>query len=137
MVALGKKLQLIDGTNPTGWYLVGAGLFRQSLQNPTKLPNAVSALQHAVMLNPKSTHSHFTLAKAYEQAGDDSKAIAELKETLLLDPQHARAHYVLAQIYQRLGEPKLAKLQFEAHNKVITRNNHNDYRMLLKRSELR
>lgn len=135
MIDLGRRLQLIDRDNPVGWYLIGAGLYQQGLQNPTTLPRAISALQHAVSLNPKSVHSLFTLAQAYEQAGQYSKAIMELKQILQLNPNHGRAHYVLAQIYQRQGKTKLAKLQFEAHSKIAARNTHNDYRMLLTRAE--
>ena len=137
MIALGKELRVINARNPVAWYMIGAGFFQRGLQNPNLLPKAISALQHAVALDPKSAHTHFTLAKAYQQDGQDSRAVLELKETLRLDPQHERAHYVLAQLYQRMGETQLAKRQFEAHNKIMARNNHNDYRLLLTRTELR
>ncbi|MGH9325532.1 MAG: tetratricopeptide repeat protein, partial [Terriglobia bacterium] len=130
MVEIGKKLQTVNESNPMGWYLVGAGLLQQSIQDRSLLKAAIVPLQHAVALDPDSSRDDFMLGKAYADDRNYPKAIAELKETLRLDPDHGRAHYVLARIYQRMGQKKLAQAQFAAHNKIITRESNSDYRLL-------
>ncbi len=134
MVELGKRLQAIDSSNPTGWYLVGAGLLNESVQDRYLLTSAIPALERAVALEPRSSRDHFVLGKAYEAEHNDPKAIAELKETIRLDPEHERAHYVLAQIYERMGEKQLAQAQFEAHNRIKKGERNAQYRLLLTRA---
>jgi tetratricopeptide (TPR) repeat protein len=134
MVELGRRLQAIDSSNPTGWYLEGAGLLNESVQNQNLLTSAIPALERAVALAPRSSRDHFILGKAYEAERDYPKAIAELKETIRLDPKHERAHYVLAQIYERMGEKQLAQAQFEAHNRIKKGERNAQYRLLLTRA---
>lgn len=130
MVEIGKKLRALNSSNSMGWYLVGAGLLNQSIQNRSLLNAAITALQHAVALEPDSSRDHFMLGKAYAQEQGYPKAVAEFKETLRLDPDHDRAHYMLARVYQRMGEKKLAQAQFAAHNKIIKHESNADYRLL-------
>lgn len=134
MVELGQKLQAIDSSKPTGWYLVGAGLLNESVQDRNLLASAIPALERAVALDPRSSRDHFMLGKAYEAEHDYPKAIAELKETIRLDPTHERAHYVLAQIYERTGEKQLAQAEFEAHNRIKKGERNAQYRLLLTRT---
>jgi tetratricopeptide (TPR) repeat protein len=136
MVALGKKLQAVDASDPVAWYLLGAGSLNESAQDQPLVASAIASLQHAVNLVPASARYHFMLAKAYEEEHADSKAIEELKETLRLSPNHPRAHYVLAQLYQRLHEGKLAQAQFAAHNKIKGKERNSQYRLLLTRAAL-
>lgn len=129
MVGLGKRLRMINKSNPTAWYLIGAGLLQESVRNRSLLKATIPALQHAVALDPDASRDHFVLGKAYVEERDYPRAAVELKETLRLDPEHNRAHYVLARVYQQLGEKKLAKAEFAAHNKIIKHESNADYRL--------
>ena len=136
MVALGKKLQSVDASNPVAWYLSGAGSLKESAQDQALLASAIADLRHAVNLDPASARYHFMLGKAFEEEHSDSEEIEELRETVRLDPDHPRAHYVLAQLYQRLGERQLAQAQFAAHNRIKGKERGSQYRLLLTRAAL-
>jgi tetratricopeptide (TPR) repeat protein len=136
MVALGKRLQSVDASNPVAWYLLGAGSLKESAQDQALLASAIAYLQHAVNLDPASARYHFMLGKAFEEEHSDSKEIEELREAVRLDPDHPRAHYVLAQLYQRLGERQLAQAQFAAHDRIKGKERGSQYRLLLTRAAL-
>jgi tetratricopeptide (TPR) repeat protein len=131
LVDLGRKLQSVNSSNPSGWYLEGAGLLRLVAQGQATLGPAVERLKSAVQLAPSSARYHFTLAKAYQESGAYELAVSELKQTLALDSQHERAHYVLGRLYQRLGKRELAAAELKAHSMIKQQDRTAQYRRLL------
>ncbi len=131
LVELGKKLQAVNPKNPVGWYLVGAGELRMPNQDPDYLEKSIQALRQGLALDPESSRLHFTLAKAYQEQGNDRAAVEELKETIQLEPQHERAHYVLGRLYKKLGEPALSAHELELHSRIKAADRTAQYQALL------
>ena len=131
LIELGKKLQAINPKNPVGWYLEGAGGLRLTSQGPQYLDRSIQALQQGLALDPGSSRLHFTLAKAYQEKGNDEAAVRELKETTRLEPQHERSHYVLGRLYKKLGQSALSLRELELHSKIKAADRTAQYQALL------
>ena len=130
MVALGKKLEVLEPSNGRGWYLEGAGLFMMADGHPEKLAKARIALQKSVNLDPDFARAHFLLAKVFEFERKNQETIAQLKEMLRLDPTDSRGYYVLSMVYARMGQTKLAKEEMQRHQKIQMERNKTSRRLL-------
>ena len=58
--------------------------------------SAIAALQHGIALQPGDGEIHFTLAMAYERAGQGKLARKSMKEALKLDVNHPRTEQIRA-----------------------------------------
>jgi Flp pilus assembly protein TadD len=66
--------------------------------------NAVSALQHAVLLGPAHPEAHFNLALAYERAKDSNSALREINTALALAPADPDEHNTKAIVCAERGD---------------------------------
>ena len=89
----------------------------ESHDNRSLVPEAISALEKSLALEPNFARAHFQLGKAYLADGNNERAEKELKETLRLNPRWAGAHYLLARIYQRTGKPEQSHKEMEEFEK--------------------
>ena len=70
-------------------------------------------------LSPSDQRSlHFSLAKAYRDAGRLKQALAAVKRSIELDASVPAAQYLLAQLYQQMGQSDLAHRQMAIFQKV-------------------
>jgi Flp pilus assembly protein TadD len=67
-------------------------------------PNAIRALQRAVLLGPTHTEAYFDLAIAYERDHDLSKALQEINASLALTPADPDANNTKAIIFAEQGD---------------------------------
>lgn len=64
---------------------------------------AISALERAAQLDPKSPDSSFELGKVYESKQDWPNARKAFEHVVELNPQFTPAHYQLSKVYLHLG----------------------------------
>ncbi len=79
-----------------------------SLERSAKRPEAISAYQEAVQLNPANAEAHLALGKSLLASGRVSDAIAELEKALRLSPGNVQARRLLSRAYQRAGNKERA-----------------------------
>ncbi len=92
-----------------GWFEAQYGLGLTAYQ-AGDWPQALSADELALALNPVSTDARANFALALKQAGYPRDAANELEKILQASPNDARAHLTLGNLYaQQLGQPKLAR----------------------------
>jgi predicted Zn-dependent protease len=84
-------------------YLLGDTLFK--LQQPTQ---GIPYLEKAVQRDPHLLAAQSSLAGAYVQVGEGSKAIPHLRAALPID-EDGSLHYQLARAYTANGQPQLAQ----------------------------
>jgi tetratricopeptide (TPR) repeat protein len=137
MIDLGKKLGSVNKSSALASYLVGSGLLGLDAHNHSDLGDAKSMLQKSLRLDPDSSSAHFSLAKAYEEEGNNDEAIVELEQTLRLAPQHEKAHYVLAQLYRKMGKAELANKELKAHEAVLRLKRDDSIRLLVTEAKAR
>lgn len=99
-----KAVELLPGYGPA-WHLLGlwhskvanvgaaqrfaAGLFSQGVPEGASNQKAVQFINKAITLNPEQTLRYkLDLARHYERAGEDEKAIQTLKEVLKITPEN-------------------------------------------------
>ena len=82
-------------------------------------------------MDPSSARAHFQLSRAWQERGDEQRAIEELKAAIQIDPQHERAHYVLGRLYQKQGNTDLAQKELEAHRNIKEKDKQAQYQRLL------
>jgi predicted Zn-dependent protease len=131
LVSLGKFLQQINPDNPLGWYLEGAGFLQEGRIEASSLDASMDALRRSLQLDPSNVRARFLLARALQETGAETAAISELKTLLAMDSDHERGHYMLARLYQKRGDAVNARLEFEKHRLVKTRDQNTQYRRLL------
>lgn len=64
---------------------------------------AIRYLNNALSLSPNHYHSHYLLAVAYAQKGDNKEAAAAFEKSLELKPGNPEAHLKLADVYRQLN----------------------------------
>ncbi len=88
--------------NYAGHYFLGMFLLREKVP---KVDEAISELELALKLNPRSLDSRFQLGRAYASKGLDSEAVREFLLVVRENPQNEDAQYRLAVAYKKLGQP--------------------------------
>lgn len=86
--------------------------FQESHENEW-IQKAVTACDHALVLDAGQPQVHISLAIIYLETGKTDRAIEELQHTLRLQPSSDEAHKWLGLCYQRKGEVKKAIFSFE------------------------
>jgi tetratricopeptide (TPR) repeat protein len=76
----------------------------ETLRRAGRAPEAVGALERALVDHPRSAALLAAVAAAHLDAGDAARAQAELAAALALDPDHARAEALLARALAARGE---------------------------------
>jgi tetratricopeptide (TPR) repeat protein len=79
-----------------------------SLERAGKRPQAITALDEAIRLNPNSAEARLELGKTELALGRVKEAIVELEEALHLSPGNVQAGRLLSQAYQRAGDAQRA-----------------------------
>jgi Flp pilus assembly protein TadD len=79
-----------------------------SLERAGKRPQAITALNEAIRLNPNSAEARLELGKTKLALGRVTEAIVELEEALRLSPGNVQAGRLLSQAYQRTGDTQRA-----------------------------
>ena len=79
-----------------------------SLERAGKRPQAITALNEAIRLNPNSADARLELGKTELALGRVKEAIVELEEALRLSPGNVQAGRLLSQAYQRTGDVQRA-----------------------------
>ena len=79
-----------------------------SLERAGKRPQAITALNEAIRLNPNSSEARLELGKTELALGRVQEAIVELEEALRLSPGNVQAGRLLSQAYQRTGDVQRA-----------------------------
>jgi tetratricopeptide (TPR) repeat protein len=79
-----------------------------ALDRSGRLPEAISAFQEALRLNPKSAEAHLGLGKVELAAGRVSEATAELKQVLAFEPNNVQAQRLLSHAYRQAGDAQAA-----------------------------
>jgi predicted Zn-dependent protease len=85
-------------------YLLGEALLRSGVQpGDPAFPEAQSALEKAVRLDPKLVEPHISLGTVYLREGRLQDAVVQLERARNLDPYANSAYSHLAIAYRRLG----------------------------------
>jgi len=86
----------------------------------TNYPNAITALEQALAIRPKSPEVNYYLGEAYLQIKKGSIAVGYLNEAINLDPiGMADAHLRLATLYNAAGLKDRAALEYEQFLKKV------------------
>jgi tetratricopeptide (TPR) repeat protein len=80
-------------------------LYQENLKNMT---NRLQYLQQLLESSPKDAFVLFAVAKEYEGAGDDSKALAFYLRLLEADAQYVGTYYHLGKLYERAEDTEKA-----------------------------
>ena len=70
---------------------------------------AVTCLNEAVRLNPKSFKARYNRGKSYLQLKYYDEAVSDFMKAVDLKPKHAAAHEYLAEAFLHIGEEELAR----------------------------
>ena len=84
-----------------------------------RLQDALTTLEKAVKLRPKSVEIHNNLGTAYMRSGDYPRAMVEYKEMIKLKPKLPDGHYNLANVCVKAGDLDLA---IEEYKKTVALN---------------
>ena len=77
------------------------------------LPQALSAYEHALTLNPTSLNARYNFALVLQKANYPRDAANELEKLLADYPSETRAHFTLANLYaQQLFQPEPASKHY-------------------------
>jgi len=79
-----------------------------SLERAGKRPQAITALDEAIQLNPNSAEARLELGKTKLALGRVKEAIVDLEAALHLSPGYPQAGRLLSQAYQRAGDAQRA-----------------------------
>ena len=75
-------------------------------------PEAVTAFQQAIRLQPDDTVAHYNLGVAYSNLGRSQDAVAAYQQVIRLKHNDARAHLALAAVYLMLGDRGAAREEY-------------------------
>jgi len=78
-----------------------------------RIDDALSPIDQALAINPKSVHSHEEKGVLLFHKGLVNEAIQEFQNTIALDPKQASAHVNLGKVYLQTGKLDNAKTEFE------------------------
>ena len=76
-------------------------------------PLAVSWAQKAIEIRPREAHAHYVLGLAYQQAGQDEKAVVAYLKAIALQEKFYQAHTNLGVAYNTQREFQKAQLSLE------------------------
>ncbi|MDB5238740.1 MAG: hypothetical protein JWO00_75 [Candidatus Parcubacteria bacterium] len=94
-------------------YLESVFLLSQVEAAKGNLPDAITAAQFAINLNPQNALLNFQLGLFQYTAGDYAHAITTLSQAVKIQPDYANARYFLGLSYARVGQNADAIAQFE------------------------
>ena len=135
-VLVGLPLAFLTWTQ-SGQYVDAETLYRRTLErnpacwlaylnlgeiklhgSPAELQQAVSHLQRALELNPRSAEAHNNLGLAWQRLDRLGDAVREHREAIRLMPGLAEAHYNLGIALGRLGRPDEAVAAYQASLRI-------------------
>ena len=88
----------------TAEYYLASGKYTQALQ----------VLGSVLQRNPQSADAYVYRGFAYQQLGDDKKALDNYTQALKIDPRHLGANFYLGVLYLNTGQKPLAFEQLQA-----------------------
>ena len=77
-----------------------------------RLDEAVTDMEQALQLNPRSAVTQFNLAVAYLLSGKQPSAIKVLKDVAAFDSQNCEAYYQMGVVYDSMRDPSGARRQW-------------------------
>ncbi len=95
-------------------YVAEHNLGSALLDDPARLPEAISHLQAALRLNPHSAGAHTDLGSALAQSGRPAEAVAEFRAALAFAPGSAIVHNNLANALGATGQWPEAIAEYES-----------------------
>jgi len=118
-LAVAEKSYLHSAEVRPTFFLALLNLGRVRLMQ-TNYPNAITALEQALAVRPKSPEVNYYLGEAYLQIKKGSVAVGYLNEAINLDPiGMADAHLRLATLYNAAGLKDRAALEYEQFLKKV------------------
>lgn len=111
-------------------HLLGKVLLRE------KPGEAVTELERAVEVDPRSAEVRLDLGRAYEAAGNFEKAEAAYRKTLELDPNLNNAHYTLGTLLARQGRREEAREHITLYQTAFEKGQEERHRDISRRAEL-
>ena len=102
----------IDSSNAEAYGLKGYALLRrgQIKNRPEDVQEAVRSLEYSVRIDSTNKWTHYNLALAYREFGEQEKAIQNLKRALELDPNLKEVITTDVQFRKFRKEPEFRKL---------------------------
>ncbi len=102
-----------DPDDYAGHYFLGSTLL--DLDRPQE---AITELEEALRLNPRSVNSQFLMAKGYAAAGRERDALAAFRAVVDREPDHEAALFRLGTLYRKLGHSEEARKILDRFQKV-------------------
>jgi tetratricopeptide (TPR) repeat protein len=122
-----KKAVAVNASSSLAHYMYAYSLLKE---NPDAAPpEAVSSLQAAIRLGPKSGLAYLRLGTIYLKRGDYAQARTLLKTAVTLEPNIKDAHFQLATALKKSGEPELAQKEFDRFRALADQQIQEDTRM--------
>ena len=110
-----RRLRDLNASDKAGFHLALAVL---SLCKQDRA-SAISAVKHALSLDPNSIEAHLALAKLYWLEGDLTNADREFKAAAELAPARSAAHLAYADFKARTGATGEAKVRLEEITRTV------------------
>ncbi len=119
-----------DPDDYAGHYFLGSTLL--DLDRPQE---AISELEEALRLNPRSVNSRLLLGKAYAAAGRESEALAAFLAVVDREPDHEAALFHLGTLHRKIGQLEKARKFLVRFQKVKAFERQRSRRALLPGSD--
>ena len=88
-----------------------------TLGQTDRLAEAEKLLRHAIALDSKAAHPHWSLGMLYARQGRYAEAVPLFEHLLQVAPRDYQAHLFLGHLYQRTGRQSDADAQFAAFSR--------------------
>jgi tetratricopeptide (TPR) repeat protein len=86
--------------------------------NEGSASEALVYLKRSSELAPEVPNLHYVMSKAFDELGEQERAISSAIEAVRLNPNYIEAHYQLALLYRKSGQLELAREELSLFRKL-------------------
>jgi tetratricopeptide (TPR) repeat protein len=115
-----RRFLALQPDNAEANYLYAAGLWklRARSQDPARIAQVESLLNHAIHLDSKFAAAYLQRGILHSEQKDYPKAISDYQQAIQADAKLAEAHYRLAQAYRQIGDSAQAEAELQRCDQI-------------------
>ena len=107
-----------DNAEANYFYAMGLWKLRAESQDPGRIAQIESLLNHAIRLDSRFAAAYLQLGILHSVEKEYRRAILEFQQAIQADPKMEEAHYRLAQVYRQVGDSAKAEAELQRCDQI-------------------